>query len=97
MRLTYFQGLNCYYECIICIAGYYGLEPAAAFDCLWSETDFKYDPCRKVYLTKRQPPVCFSTVQKQQAGSACPKRQAPVHSRGEAEAWCRQSADCHRF
>lgn len=53
MRLTYFQGLNCYYECIICIAGYYGLEPAAAFDCLWSETDFKYDPCRKVYLTKR--------------------------------------------
>lgn len=53
MRLTYFQGLNCYYECIICIAGYYGLEPAAAFDSLWSETDFKYDPYRKAYLTKR--------------------------------------------
>lgn len=53
MRLIYFQGLNCYYECIICIAGYYGLEPAAAFDSLWSETDFKYDPYRKAYLTKR--------------------------------------------
>lgn len=55
MRLTYFQGLNCYYECIICIAGYYGLEPAAAFASLWSETDFKYDPYRKAYLTNRMP------------------------------------------
>ena len=53
MILLNFQGLNCYYNCIVSIANAYGLNYLACFASLWSETDFKYDKFRDVFLTKR--------------------------------------------
>ena len=53
MELIDFRGLNCYYNCIVTIAAARGIDYTAAFSALWSETDFKYDPFRKVFLTKR--------------------------------------------
>ncbi len=53
MKLINFQGLNCYHNCIVSIAASQGLDYASAFSRLWSETDFRYDSGRNVYLTKR--------------------------------------------
>lgn len=53
MELIDFPGLNCYYNCIITTAAMLGVNWLPAFATLWSETDFKYDPFRKTYLTRR--------------------------------------------
>ena len=53
MKLINFQGLNCYHNCIVSIAASQGLDYTEAFSRLWSETDFRYDNGRNVYLTKR--------------------------------------------
>lgn len=53
MELIDFRGLNCYYNCIVTVAKARGLNYPLSFAGLWSETDFKYDPYRRVYLTKR--------------------------------------------
>lgn len=53
MELINFQGLNCYYNCILSIANYLGADYVQALASLWSETDFKYDAIREVFLTKR--------------------------------------------
>ena len=53
MNLIHFHGLNCYHDCIITIADYFGLHYADSFATLWSETDFRYDSYHKVYTTRR--------------------------------------------
>lgn len=55
MELLDFRGLNCYSNCIVTVAQQLGVNWTAAFSSLWSETDFKFDPFRKVYLSKRMP------------------------------------------
>lgn len=53
MDLINFEGLNCYYNCIVSVANCIGVDYCTSFATLWSETEFKYDKNRKVYLTKR--------------------------------------------
>lgn len=53
MNLIHFPGLNCYHDCIVTIGAFLGLDYAASFATLWSETDFRYDQTHGVYLTKR--------------------------------------------
>lgn len=53
MQSINFQGLNCYHNCIVSIANYLGIDYSCAFYNLWSETDFRYEIYRKVYLTRR--------------------------------------------
>lgn len=53
MELINFLGLNCYHNCIITIANNFGLDYCSAFSNLWSETDFRYEIYRKVYLSQR--------------------------------------------
>lgn len=55
MKLINFQGLNCYYNCIVSIANHHHLDYPLSFASLWSETDFTYEPCRQVFLTQRMP------------------------------------------
>lgn len=53
MNLINFMGLNCYYSCIASVAGELGVDYTLSFAKLWSETDFKYDRDRRVFLSKR--------------------------------------------
>ena len=53
MNPIHFQGMNCYHDCVISIANYFGLNYPASFATLWSETEFDYDPYHETYLTKR--------------------------------------------
>ena len=53
MKLINFQGLNCYYNCILSIANYLGADYVQALASLWSETDFKYDAIRDQKTDKR--------------------------------------------
>lgn len=53
MQLVNLQGLNCYHNCIISIANHFQVDYAASFANLWSEYDFRFDPHRQVYLTRR--------------------------------------------
>jgi len=53
MEPIHFQGLNCYHDCVISNANYWGLNYPDSFATLWSETEFEYDPYHEIYLTKR--------------------------------------------
>lgn len=53
MRLINFQGLNCYHNSIISIVGHLGVDFSCAFADLWSESDFRYDPIRDMFFSKR--------------------------------------------
>ena len=53
MELFDFQGLNCYSNCIVSAAHRLKVNWANAFVSMWSETDFRYDPVRKTYLSRR--------------------------------------------
>lgn len=53
MKLIHFQGLNCYFGCVISISAFFGLNYEDLFATLWSETDFTYDHHNHVYSTKR--------------------------------------------
>lgn len=55
LNLINFQGLNCYSNCIVTIAAFLGVDYIRAFSSLWSETDFRYDSFRRVFLTRRMP------------------------------------------
>ena len=55
MELINFQGLSCYYNCIVSIANHHHMDYLLSFAALWSETDFTYEPCRQVFLTRRMP------------------------------------------
>lgn len=53
MKLIHFRGLNCYYNSIINVAAFWGVDYHSSFSALWSETDFTYEPIYGIYLTKR--------------------------------------------
>lgn len=53
MNLIHFRGLNCYFNCVVSIAAYLGLNYEDSFATLWSETDFTYDRRHHAYSTKR--------------------------------------------
>lgn len=53
MKLINFHGLNCYYNSIVTVAAFLGVDYPASFATLWSETDFTYDPICHIYLTQR--------------------------------------------
>lgn len=53
MNMIDFRGLNCYYNCLVNIASFLGIDYLASFSTLWSETDFVYDEFHNIYLTKR--------------------------------------------
>lgn len=55
MNLIHFHGLNCYHDCMITLAGNFGLNYEYAFSHLWSESDFRYDPICSVFLTRKLP------------------------------------------
>lgn len=53
MKLINLQGLNCYHNSIISIVRQLGVDFPLAFADLWSESDFRYDSIREMYLSKR--------------------------------------------
>lgn len=53
MNLINFQGLNCYYNCILNNSIFLGINYQLSFATLWSETDFTYDQINNAYSTKR--------------------------------------------
>lgn len=53
MEMIHFRGMHCFHDCVISLANHLGVRYSAAFATLWSETDFRYDPYREMYLTKR--------------------------------------------
>lgn len=53
MELINFLGLNCYHNCIVTIAHHLGYDYSCAFCNLWSETEFRYEEYRKVFLSQR--------------------------------------------
>lgn len=55
MKLIHVQALNCYYDCVLTVAGAFGLDYVQSFSGLWSEGDLCYDPICKVFLTQRMP------------------------------------------
>lgn len=55
MKLIHFQELNCYHDCVITLAGAFGLDYIQSFSGLWPEGDLRYDPICKVFLTRRMP------------------------------------------
>lgn len=55
MKLIHMRGLNCYHDCVITLAGAFGLDYVQSFSGLWSESDLRYDPICKVFLTRRMP------------------------------------------
>lgn len=55
MRLIHLPELNCYHNCIITLANYFGLPYIQAFSGLWAESKLRYDPICRVFLTQRMP------------------------------------------
>ena len=55
MMLIHIQDLNCYHDCVITMAGAFGLDYIQSFSGLWSESDLRYDPICRVFLTRRMP------------------------------------------
>lgn len=52
MELIHLKGLNCYHDCVITMANFYGLDYAAAFLGLWAEGRLRYDPICQVFLSR---------------------------------------------
>lgn len=55
MNLIHFQGLNCYHDCLITLANFFGLDYISAFSHLWAEGNLRYDPICQVFLSRRLP------------------------------------------
>ncbi|MDR0884702.1 MAG: hypothetical protein LBN05_08910 [Oscillospiraceae bacterium] len=53
MKLIDFPGLNCYGNSLISIVHDFGVDYEIAFSNLWSETDFRYNPSTKAFVSKR--------------------------------------------
>lgn len=55
MKFVHIQGSCCYHDCMVTLAGAFGLDYTQSFSGLWSESDLRYDSICKVFLTRRMP------------------------------------------